>query len=323
VSTILDALRRLQRERQEDLRDSVLGEDPILPSQPRRGRALLLLVVLLAVVGGVGWFAWPGQERLRAALDFSDEGTATVQAPAPPAEMPAQVAKLEKARRELEERRRATRAAQLQKQGERAKAQQKQAAAPPAPAGKTPEVRPSSAVPGASQAAKTETVNRPPAQSPPGQARARAQAAASATPFLNTPTQETPAPSQRAPRRARAQASAPAAQPRARAPAQTEPALPELDLAFRLEPVPPRPGDSEADASFGAVSADGFPRLTVEQVRWHPAPERRVARILLEDTRPVEAYEGDIIAGVAIHRIDPGAVELRLGDARRRIAIGQ
>jgi len=318
VSTILDALRRLQRERQQDLRDSVLGEEPVLPPEPRRGRALLLFGVLLLVSVGVGWFVWPGQERLRAALDFSNEGaaTATVKTPAPPAEMPTQVAKLEKARRELEERRRAARAVQVQKQSERAKAQQ-QAAAPPAPAGTRPGARPSSAVPNPTQTAKTESVNRPPAPTPP----APAQAAASPTPFLNAPAQETPAPSARPPQRATAQARAPAAQARAQAP--TKPTLPELDLAFRLEPVPRAPVDPDADPDFGAVSADGFPRLTVEQVRWHPAPERRVARILLEDTRPVEAYEGDIIAGVAIHRIDPGAVELRLGDASRRIAIGQ
>lgn len=78
--------------------------------------------------------------------------------------------------------------------------------------------------------------------------------------------------------------------------------------------------ESEADEVTGLI---GFPELTVEVVRWHPDPDRRRARILLDGTRPVEARQGDIVAGVAIDRIDPGGVELRMGSSRKHVQIGR
>ena len=98
---------------------------------------------------------------------------------------------------------------------------------------------------------------------------------------------------------------------------------PDIDLRLRLEAVQPRDSDPEGDLIASTTSEYGFPDLALESVRWHPEPERRAARILLDQTRPLDAREGDIVAGVAIHRIDPGAVELRLGNARRRIKIGR
>jgi hypothetical protein len=66
-----------------------------------------------------------------------------------------------------------------------------------------------------------------------------------------------------------------------------------------------------------------FPDLTLESVRWHPNAARREARLLIEQSRTVDAQEGDIVVGVSVHRIDPGAVELRMGGQRRRIVVGQ
>ena len=65
MSTILDALRRVQSESNpRDLRESVLNEGP--PPPRRRGPRKLLLLVLLLAVGATAWFVWPGSETLMA-----------------------------------------------------------------------------------------------------------------------------------------------------------------------------------------------------------------------------------------------------------------
>ena len=65
----------------------------------------------------------------------------------------------------------------------------------------------------------------------------------------------------------------------------------------------------------------GFPKLEVASIRWHPDPERREAIVIYEGAREVEAREGDIVAGIAIKRIDPSADEFGMGASRKRIRI--
>jgi hypothetical protein len=43
---------------------------------------------------------------------------------------------------------------------------------------------------------------------------------------------------------------------------------------------------------------------------------------MVDNRRPVDVREGDIVAGVAVRRIDPGAVELTVGTSRMLVRIG-
>jgi hypothetical protein len=92
---------------------------------------------------------------------------------------------------------------------------------------------------------------------------------------------------------------------------------------MRLEPVAKPAEDPEPEIFLTGQSTVAFPELSVERVSWHPLAERRSARMRLDGTRPIDAREGDIIAGVAIERIDPGAVEVRMGDVLRLLQLGQ
>jgi hypothetical protein len=65
-----------------------------------------------------------------------------------------------------------------------------------------------------------------------------------------------------------------------------------------------------------------FPDVTLNSVRWHPDAERRVAQVDLPQVGPLEIHEGDIVSGVLVVRIDPGAIELQVGSAHRRVTIG-
>lgn len=130
------------------------------------------------------------------------------------------------------------------------------------------------------------------------------------------------------------------ASPPARVP-EPEPVLvfdPDPDPDPDPEPVhvaalmqPPREPDPEPEStgtdSASLVQSDpwqvSFPDLRLEAVRWHPDSTRREARLLLDSSRSVSAHEGDVIVGVAVHRIDPGAIELRLGNTIRRLRLGE
>jgi hypothetical protein len=65
-----------------------------------------------------------------------------------------------------------------------------------------------------------------------------------------------------------------------------------------------------------------FPEVRVESIRWYPAADRRVASLRFEQQDVPEAHEGDIVAGVLVYRIDPGSVELRVGSAQRTVSPG-
>ena len=78
MSTILDALRKLQRDRESqqvsrDLREAVTGEIPQSESQPRRGLLPWLLMVLLVGAGGPG-------ERKRCSCSIPHGGCSPVAA---------------------------------------------------------------------------------------------------------------------------------------------------------------------------------------------------------------------------------------------------
>jgi len=120
------------------------------------------------------------------------------------------------------------------------------------------------------------------------------------------------------PKRAPVAAATPAPRPEAAAPTESRPAL--LEESERA--TPPEAEASELlDAPLAATLP--FPEVSLEAVRWHPDAERREARLVVDNRRPVDVREGDIVAGVAVRRIDPGAVELMLGTSRMLVRIGE
>ena len=298
MSTILDALRKVQSERQpRDLRETVLGGG-VEGSEPRSRRVvwIALPVLLLLALPASAWFVWPGGDQLMASLPqlpFAGDGDAS---PDGEAVKPVQTAKAERGPALPQ-----PEAPRVERQAAPVTVQQKVSA------GAAREV----------DGAASPVAERPPAAE---------------LPFVG-PQQENPAPVLQAKAVAAAPPPAPRAPPApptppapiAEAPAPERP-RPELDLSLKLESL--RSAELESANTSDPFGAGGvheiaFPDLSVEAVRWHPEPERRVARILLDGTRPVEAREGDIVAGVAIQRIDPGAVEVRLGDLRARLKPGQ
>jgi hypothetical protein len=72
---------------------------------------------------------------------------------------------------------------------------------------------------------------------------------------------------------------------------------------------------------MAAAEALPFPKVVIERLRWHPDPARREARLQLEQAGPLIAHEGDIVAGVLVRRIEPDAVEVQVGSARRLIPL--
>ena len=83
------------------------------------------------------------------------------------------------------------------------------------------------------------------------------------------------------------------------------------------EPEPERPRDAPAAVTTGVQ----FPVVEVQSVLWHPDPTRRQATILLDGQLTTDAREGDLIGGVFIDRIEPGSVEFRMGQERKRVAM--
>ncbi len=276
MSTILDALRRLQRERSHDLRESVALDTSSSSDGRSRAPWLALLVLLLALAGGVAaWTIWPGaqafQESWRALVAPEPAPGATEVATLPTAPDPALT---------------------------NAPPREAPAGLGVRPPNLTPEVlaerRAAARERAKERAARVARgrVSKPPrepipvanATPPPGLAAQLAARQAEDPAFLNAPPPMPP---------------------------------PMMDIGLELEPLPPprvRVRSEPADLIAGPTVSGGFPDLSVHQVRWHPEPSRREALILLDDMRPFDAREGDIIAGVVVHRIDPGSVEFRLGD---------
>lgn len=91
----------------------------------------------------------------------------------------------------------------------------------------------------------------------------------------------------------------------------------------REEPPPPaaEPPEPPASERSEVLPAAGmqFPVLEVQSVLWHPDPLRRQATILLDGQLTTDAREGDLIGGVLVDRIIPGSVEFRMGQERKRV----
>ncbi len=295
MSTILDALRKLQRERSAqspsaDLRGSVTNETPSPPARRRRGvsRWVVAGILLLAISGAGGWLYSSGGLDVFGTEESGEDRVAT----------DAELAEVE---REVLEQEAAAARAEVAKP--RAKL-----ARPALPDGESAMKAPTAQTDSpeiAAERARLEAalVNARAAQEAQRQAdRERAEAAqrASAKPEPPAPVVEVERPP-----------PAPPAQSARPKPA----ARPKPDVA----PVAKRSTERETERD---APQSAFPDVQVVSIRWHPSPERRVANLRFERQNAPEAHEGDIIAGVLVHRIDPGAVELRVGSARRTVSPG-
>ncbi|MEE9279857.1 MAG: hypothetical protein V3V67_06750 [Myxococcota bacterium] len=85
---------------------------------------------------------------------------------------------------------------------------------------------------------------------------------------------------------------------------------------------PSAPTGSEPEAGAG-LERDVFPDVRMDRIRWHPDPARRIAYLRVSGRPELAAYEGDIVAGLLVHRIDPDGVELGVGSARRLLQLGR
>ena len=314
MSTILDALRKLQREKtaanpSRDLRGSVTDEIPFPQNRltpPRRGRALGGLALSLAVLAAVGGF-WLYK---RGGVSRSNGPPAQqVAQPPAPAEQPV-VQGEGQAGPQGGEDRPATEAEldQMQREMEMDAATAPEPDAEPPPVAASPEVKlppalaekdgpPTAEAEAAAERARLEEIRRAAAAADQArrdaEANAQAQAAAAAAP---PPTLAPPPPPP--PAAAAKPVTKPKPKPAAKPP---EPA--------RREPKP------EPEAVDSALAM--FPAVRVESIRWHPLPERRAASLRFEQQNAADAHEGDIVGGVLVYRIEPGAVELRVGSTSR------
>lgn len=296
MSTILDALRKVQRERSAqappaDLRGSVTSETPS-PARRRRRRSsgwISALALILAVVAAGSW------------LYSSGRVDAWLGGPSQEERVPTE-AELDALERETREQEAALARADTESGA-------KEEVTPPtpkpqAPPAETPEIaaeraRLEAAIANA-RAAQEAQREAERAQAEQIQAEERAKAAA-ATPAPPAPEIQAVAPTPPA--------------------APAKPAPPKAVVAKSARTAPAaRPSPRPAEASAPIQSA--FPDVAVESIRWHPIPERRVASLRFERQNVPEAHEGDIVAGVQVHRIDPGAVELRVGSAKRTVSPG-
>lgn len=300
MSTILDALRKVQRDRSAqmppaDLRGSVTSETPS-PARRRTRRSsgwIAALALILAAGAAGSWLYSSG--RIEAWLG----------GPAQEERIPTE-AELDALERETREQEAALARAESGAQGE-VTPLPALPTAPQAPPAETPEI--------AAERARLEAAiaNARAAQEAQREAE-RAQAEQ-----MKVEAQAQAAASKPAPPAPEIQSEAPSSPPAPPAPAQPAPRKTVVAKPARAAPAA-RPSPEPAEASAPIQSA--FPDVAVESIRWHPIPERRVASLRFERQNVPEAHEGDIVAGVQVHRIDPGAVELRVGSAKRTVSPG-
>jgi hypothetical protein len=121
---------------------------------------------------------------------------------------------------------------------------------------------------------------------------------------------------------AHSETAAPKAAPKPAATAKSKPASKPVAKA-KPAPAParrePEPDAYENDA---LAAPTPFPDVRVESIRWHPLAERRAASLRFEQQNAADAHEGDIIGGVLVYRIEPGAVELKVGSTSRVVRPG-
>jgi hypothetical protein len=324
VSTILDALRRLQREQEaagaeRELRDTVTTEIP-QPEERRTSRASLWLVGvgLLLLAAGTSGYWWMGHRA--AARAPAPEVVARAQGaqpaprlphrtgpvvPAPPAPPPTpapQAAPVPPAAPPTPPPAPASAPVPAPAPAQPAPAP---AAAPvPTPG---PQAPPRAPAPSASPPAPPPAPNPPPsAAPPPAQPPAPAEPAvrpARISPVRVDTPQEAKA-SAPAPSPAPAVAPKPASKP-ASAPVEKKSPAPARAPERRAEPEPP----------------DDLPQIRVTQLRWHPEARRRSASLQLAMRQIDDAREGDVVEGLVLQEILPDAVVIRAGKALHRIAL--
>lgn len=310
MSTILDALRRLQRDRAReqaggDLKQSLTLDTFERPRRPGRVGAWIVLAAIVIAAGASALYLFvPRADRMASLLEAVSPEVAPEPAsdPAAVAGAPAEAPNVQRAAR------------RIIRPTPDAESEPEESAEPAEPepepeadvVARAPEpilARPPAVVPAPAPAAAPAAAPRIPA--PPAPAGAASEVASA----------RAPAPARSSPRLA----------PRPAA-TQRDDAGAVARLTSREAIGSPRPSPARA-AAHAAPPTDlptdplPFPNLTLSAIRWHPEPSRRQAQLLYEGMRPLEAREGDIVSGVAIHRIDPDGVELRLGDRHRRLAL--
>lgn len=320
MSAILDALRRIQRERERkqqpvDLRESIAAAPP--PAARGGLRLWFVLGIVVLGVGGAGAYLWlePGADTPATAAQQSSPAIARQTRPsAPPAETASATRRSSPARVRPTAR------------------PERDSAAPsaviPEPASLAALRRPSAGpLPGSpAEVLPRPTTPVPPAKPPqPGASGAKVALAQIPSPSTEPEAERSAAPQPRPRPRPAAVRPGPKAEVVARAPKAAPAVTPEPSKPAR--PAPRSTSSNETPAAASEAEDPPpfqvFPRIDVKSIRWHPDPSRRAARLIFEQMREIDAREGDIIIGVSIHRIDPGAVELRSGTARRLIRIGQ
>jgi hypothetical protein len=264
VSTVLDALRKLQREREAQLGPGHLREsvtDVIPLAAPRRRRLLPRLLGGVAVLfgaGALGYILWP------LPLEVGEVDLAAVSAPG---------------------------------------------------------VRPSDASDRIPNALSVEIEESNLSRAPLGvdSVELEASGTESAEPvLLATPRFDVEAPPPAPP---------PPEPVSGRSPGTLAPRSSEVAEAKPAEVVPSAAAPSaerSASASRVAPARDrnDFPRVRVDRIRWHPVAARREAVLFVSDRPEIVAREGDIVAGLLVYRIDPDAVELRVGSESKLTRLG-
>jgi len=336
VSTILDALRKLQRERSaanpaRDLRGSVTDEIPLPPprgGRPRRGWATGALTIGLLAVAGLGG-AWLYQKGVfkrapaqRAAPPQGELGPGPG-APPPAARVPrptvgeGQAGGSDAERGASEEE-----LAAVEREMDAATAPD--AETPPAAAPAAPPAQPpiSAADEAVAERLRLEEVRRAAEAADQSHRDAEAQAAADAAAAAVQPLPPAPPPAT-APPPPPAAKSAPAAKPSPAQTATASAAAPKATSKPKAKPVSPPPESErrarapEPEPDDASTAPVPFPDVKVESIRWHPLAERRAASLRFEQQNARDAHEGDIVGGVLVYRIEPGAVELRVGSTTR------
>jgi hypothetical protein len=114
------------------------------------------------------------------------------------------------------------------------------------------------------------------------------------------------------------------------------PAEPSRSAPAKSEKRPPRsapatpPLAPPREASASEIPPDspvddplGFPNLVVSSVRWHPDPKRREATVEVDGAVAISAKEGDLVGGALLAKIGPGEVEFRVGMRSKTVHVGQ
>lgn len=347
MSTILDALRKVQRERDRDSPDlrHALAQEEASSGVGFGPRHWLVVCGLVLIAVGVSAYLFVGGDRPGEAIARGDAATESapgaerraaaepVRPTARQADLPPGVATRLAEAQAGGRKRRAARVARKKREPDftniseaqrRAIARRMKEAAAAAASQAAPEPAPEiprGELVAAAEPVRTESGPTPtPAPAPVAQRRPAPEPAAQVARRPATAPTPLPEPVAEPGAEPVAEESPPPPRPLPRAPERK----PEPTRVAALPPPEPPP---ERRPAGRIVESDpwevSFPDLRLEAVRWHPDAARREARLLVDDTRSVAAREGDVIVGVAIQRIDPGAVELRLGNTTRLIRIGQ